>query len=118
MTAPTGDTLAEACPSCQRDLSYPGAPGHECYTHPARRHSLDEEMAVVIAALLAGRIDGQQALASATSTARAHIAAVLADPETVEAVEDGIAEALGVVGGHVAARAALRVIAARLGVTL
>lgn len=21
------------CPSCDRDLSYPGAPGHECYTY-------------------------------------------------------------------------------------
>ena len=21
------------CPSCDRDLSYPGAPGHQCYTY-------------------------------------------------------------------------------------
>lgn len=36
----SGD-LREPCPSCDRDLSYPGSPGHECYTYAEwqARHS-------------------------------------------------------------------------------
>lgn len=47
---------------------------------------IDQEFAVVVAALLAGRIDGQQAIASLAAIHTAHLAAILADPETVEAV--------------------------------
>lgn len=31
----------DGCPSCDHDLSYPGQPGHECYTYAEwheRRH--------------------------------------------------------------------------------
>jgi hypothetical protein len=30
------DAPAEPCPSCERDLTYPGQRGHECYTHAER----------------------------------------------------------------------------------
>lgn len=25
--------IRSSCPSCDHDLSYPGKPGHECYSH-------------------------------------------------------------------------------------
>lgn len=28
------------CPSCDRDLSYPGQPGHECYTYAEHRERI------------------------------------------------------------------------------
>lgn len=33
----------EPCPSCERDLSYPGAPGHKCYTAADRARAVADQ---------------------------------------------------------------------------
>ena len=33
------------CPSCERDLSWPGQPGHECYTRHGNGPLADEQAA-------------------------------------------------------------------------
>lgn len=43
-TGRAGSTEPEPCPSCDRDLSYPGAPGHECYTYAQHRARVAEKL--------------------------------------------------------------------------